>query len=252
MSTKTVIITGGSRGIGRSLAVAYARKGFNVSICAIHNESLQVARQMVEREGASCLAVPCDVRNAPDVAHFVEQTRAAFGTIDVAILNAGIARATDVIELDLEVYRLVMETNFFGVLNAIKAVMPVMQAQGGGTIACISSLTDARPVPRASPYVASKAALSAMLEAASIEAAASNVNVLSIRPGFISTDMTAANTYPMPFLLSTDEAAMKIIRAIEKPVYRMSFPLPTYLLSELLRAMPYKLWRWMFASGLIK
>lgn len=243
---RTVLITGASRGIGKHLALEFAKRGANVALIARDKALLLENAASIEQLGVKALVLPCNVRNTIEMRDAVRIAQETFGTIDIAILNAGVARSVQFNSFDSEVFQEVLDTNLHAAVQGVAAVAEVMKQQGYGIIAGISSLGDKRSIPGSSPYVASKSALSIVLEAASIELEPLGITVVTVRPGFITTDMTANNSTPMPFLMSAERAARIIADRLMRGKKYIAFPFPMALLSACSGMIPRVLWRRLF------
>ena len=235
---KTAVITGASAGIGLSLASELARRGYRVALSARRADLLAENVDALTRSGHEAIGVPCDVTDSEAVRNFVEHVRSSWGPIDLAVANAGIGMPTPASKFVLEDAELVMRTNFFGTLYLFDAVIPQMVERRAGRFAGIASLAGLRGVPGASMYSASKAAMQAFLEASRIELRSRGVGVTVVNPGFIRTDMTAKNRFPMPFIMPVDKAAAIIARGIEKGARQIEFPIPMSLMVRSARMMP--------------
>ncbi len=171
------------------------------------------------------------------------------GSIDLAILNAGMGITSKFAELDTEIYRKAFDVNFFGVLNAMEYIIPIMRAQGYGKIAAVSSLADARGIPFSSSYSTSKAALTKVLEAARIELKPLNIDVVTIRPGFVESEMTQKNNYKMPLLMPVERAVKIIARGLAKRKVYIDFPYRAYLVSIIVGMIPNRLYEWIMGKA---
>lgn len=155
------------------------------------------------------------------------------------IANAGVSVGTRGDEIqDLEKLRRILEVNVTGLAATLAAFAPAMRAAGSGTLCGIASVAGFRGLPGAGAYSSSKAAAISWLEALRAELAGSGVSVVTICPGYIDTPMTKLNKYRMPFLISADDAAKRIARAIEAKRRLAVIPWQMAIVSTLLRAMP--------------
>lgn len=184
---KVVIVTGGSRGLGLVLARQLAREGAKLAICARTEDQLRRAEDELRAAGAEVFAQACDVSSPADVKAFVEEVLDHFGRIDVLINNAAIIQVGPFGNMELSDYHQAMNTNFFGALHAVLAVVPVMQAQGGGRIVNISSVGGKIASPHLLPYCASKYALGGFSKGLRAEVARDNIVVTTVFPGLIRT-----------------------------------------------------------------
>ena len=233
---RRVFITGASSGLGAALARHYAGEGAALGLFARR-------RDLLERLAAS-LAVqsavyPLDINDVDAIAGAARDFIARVGTPDLVIANAGISIGTHGDELrDIVKLRRVLEVNVAGLAATLAAFAPAMRAAGSGTLCGIASVAGFRGLPGAGAYSASKAAAIAWLEALRAELAGSGLSVVTICPGFIDTPLTQVNRYRMPFLLSADEAARRIVRAIAARRRLAVIPWQMALVALALRAMP--------------
>jgi NAD(P)-dependent dehydrogenase (short-subunit alcohol dehydrogenase family) len=186
---KTAVITGGTKGIGRAIAEAFAREGMNVCVGARSlDEVKQTVRELESVEGVSATGAACDVRASEEcealIAHAVEE----LGGVDVLVNNAGVGLFKPVEETTPEEFRDVLETNLFGVFYCCHAAIPEMKRRGGGYIINVSSLAGANPHPRMAAYNASKFALNGFSEALMQEVRHDNIKVSYIMPGSVNTE----------------------------------------------------------------
>ncbi len=142
---KVALITGGSRGIGKSCAMVLGGEGCNVAVCARGKEGLSAAEEEIRATGAEVLAIPADVSKLEDVKDFVKLAANKFGRVDILVNNAGTGRLSDLMELPEEEFRRNIDLMLFGVINCSKEVVPHMQKQGGGRIINVSSIFGKQP-----------------------------------------------------------------------------------------------------------
>lgn len=242
---KTVLITGASRGLGKSLAFEFAQRNFNLVLCSRDTHLLKQHCDVINQAGGNANFCKCDVTDLREIETAIDFAMSKFGKIDIAIFNAGIGGGVSFADFDPAVFQNVINTNLIGVVNGIASVAKVMKQQRFGTIMGISSLADTRAIPGNSAYIASKAALTLMMEAAQIELKPLGINVVTVRPGFIKTDMTSQTMSYMPLLMGSDKAAKKIANGILRNRGDISFPFPMAILSFLTKIIPSFLWRYL-------
>jgi short-subunit dehydrogenase len=174
-------------GIGEALARAFASRGARVMMSSRDAAKLTEARNRV---GAleRTMAVPCDVRDRQQIEALVRATQDAFARIDVWINNAGQGMLDSVSSMSMDECRKMFDTNLFGAIECMQAVVPALKAQGSGTIINISSVVGHLPVPHMGAYSATKHALNAISEAARLELESSGIRVISVCPGRIRTN----------------------------------------------------------------
>ena len=247
-----ILITGASRGIGKGLAIEYAQAGNTLFLMARDNDRLSELKETIIRLGAKCQIYKTDVTNINQIEtgikHFDFQTKG----IDLVFLNAGIGIPSRFSDFDISIFRKVYDVNVFGVINFFQYLLPIMKKQGHGIIAVTSSLADSRGFPFSSAYSSSKAAITRILEAARLELKEYNINIITIRPGFVKTDMTDQNKYKMPFLMSSEKACVIIRNGIDKRKAYIDFPFPTAFLTRLLYLMPNTLYEFLFKPKINK
>lgn len=185
---RTVVVTGASRGIGASAAVEYAEAGANVVLLA---RSLAPIAELAGRIGADrALAIPCDVSQYKAVEAAMEAAQSAFGSIDVLVNNAGVIEPIARLdEVDPEAWGLAVDINLRGVFNGIRAVLPTMIRQGGGTILNVSSGAASMPNEGWSQYCTAKAGAAMLLRCVDNEFRNKGIRALGLSPGTVATDM---------------------------------------------------------------
>lgn len=187
----SVLVTGGARGIGRAIALAFAERGASVAI--IHAKNREAAArtigEMTARGGAG-MAVCCDVRDPEAVAAAVARVEAAHGPIGILVNSAGCVRDSLFISMPLEDWRAVIETNLNGAFFCMRAVAEGMVLRRSGRIINISSLAGERGGRGQANYAASKGGLNALTRAAALELAPRGVTVNAVAPGMVETEMT--------------------------------------------------------------
>jgi short-subunit dehydrogenase len=239
---KKVFITGASRGIGKGLALKYAKSGAIVFLIATNEELLKKSHDEIISSGGIAYYKKCDVRINEEVKAAINVACDRMGGIDIAFLNAGLNGRISYTNVDLKKFYNIIDTNLFGVLNCMACLVPIMIQQKSGTIVGISSLADFRSVPNSSPYNISKIALSYMLEAARVELKTFGIDVITVRPGYTKTDFIKYNKFSMPFLMEIDECVERIFRGVAKNKRIISFPMPLAIASSILKLLPTSLW----------
>ena len=184
---KTVVITGGSRGLGLVLARQFAAEGARVAICARDGVELERARKDLTERGAEVLAAVCDVREKDQVESFIENVRNKFGQIDVLVNNAGVIQVGPLEVQTQEDFEDAMKVHFWGPFYTMQAVIPEMRERGDGKIVNISSIGGKMSVPHLAPYSASKFALVGLSGAMNVELAKDGIDVTTVCPGLMRT-----------------------------------------------------------------
>ena len=190
MLGKVVVITGASRGIGAAAAQVFAQAGARVAMLARSGDAVRV---MAARLGANVMALPCDVADAGAVAGAIDAVMAHWGQVDVLINNAGvIAPISRIAEADAAAWGRAIDINLKGVFYGMQCVIPIMRAQGGGTILTVSSGAAHNALEGWSAYCASKAGAAMLTRAAHLEEAVHGLRIMGLSPGTVATDMQVA------------------------------------------------------------
>lgn len=189
MTPSKVLITGASRGIGFETALVFARAGHSVIATMRNPSKYPELSEIIDQEKLPVQIQVMDVNSDESVKDCFRQIYEQHGFIDVLINNAGIEKHGSIEELDLDDFRLVMETNYFGVLRCMKAVVPHMRQAKKGCVINIASVAGKISNPPLSPYAPSKFALEALSEAFAAEMKNFGVRVYIVEPGIINTDM---------------------------------------------------------------
>jgi short-subunit dehydrogenase len=186
---KTIILTGASAGIGRSLAMTLADQGANLVLASRHPAALEEVAGACIEVGAQAIAVPTDVTHPEDCQQLIEKAIATFGQIDILVNNAGISMLTPFDQVtDLSIFEQVMQVNYLGAVYCTHFALPYLKASRGLLVA-ISSLCGKTAVPTRSGYVASKHAMQGFFDTLRIELQGTGVDVLVVSPGFVATDI---------------------------------------------------------------
>ncbi|AHX62287.1 SDR family NAD(P)-dependent oxidoreductase [Aeromonas media] len=226
-----VLITGATSGIGRQLALDYRRSGWQVWGCGRDGERLQaladegiIPLQFDGRDSAAMAAIAADLP-----------------ALDLLILNAGNCEYMDLAEgFDGALFARVIETNLIATGHALAAFLPRLVS--GSRLAIVGSSVSWLPLPRAEAYGASKAALDYLAATLRLDLASKGIGITLIRPGFVQTPLTAKNDFPMPCLVTVEEASRAIMSGLAAGRHQIHFPRRFIWLLRLLGALPTGLW----------
>ena len=189
---QVVLVTGGSRGIGKAIALKYAENGYNIVINYVSEKTdVNALKNEFEKYGVESLIVKADVSKAEEVENVVKQTIEKFGKIDVLVNNAGITRDTLLMRMKEEDFDKVIEINLKGTFLVTKAVTPYMMKKRNGRIINLSSVVGIIGNAGQSNYSASKAGIIGFTKSVAKELASRNIRANAVAPGFIDTDMTS-------------------------------------------------------------
>lgn len=226
MSQKTVLITGGTSGIGRACALAFGRAGFAVAVTGRDAARLADTAGALAAAGIAHLTVQADVGDEAAAAAAVAATVAQFGRLDVLINNAGLSMRARFQDVGLDVIKQLMQTNFFGTVFTTKVALPHLLASKGSVVG-ISSIAGYRGLPGRTGYSASKFAMNGFLEALRTELLPQGVHVLTAAPGFTASNIRAAalaadgsaqgeSPRDEGAMMSSETVAAAILQAVEQ------------------------------------
>lgn len=188
---KTALITGGTRGIGKQIAITLAKENYNIAInYRKENEELDTLRKEIENLGVEFLSIKTDVTSFEQCEIMIKQVIEKFGTIDILINNAGITKDGLLMRMKKEDFMDVIDVNLIGTFNVTKNAIPYMMKAHSGRIINISSIVGITGNAGQTNYAASKAGIIGFTKSLAKEVASRNILVNSIAPGFIQTDMT--------------------------------------------------------------
>jgi len=241
------VVTGATSGLGRELAVQLARRGWRVAVTGRRPDALKETAALVNAAGGEALLLVGSVTEDDEVRGHYAAIRAAWGGLDCAILNAGVSDETDARKFSAELVRWTFDANVLGVARWMEAVLPGMIAQGSGVIAGVASLAAFRGLPKSGAYCASKAALLTLLESSRVDLRGTGVEVVTVCPGFVKSEITDRNDpRSMPFLMETTDGAAAILRGIDARRRVVHFPWPlSYPMKYLVPAIPDFAYDWL-------
>ncbi|CAC9051097.1 3-oxoacyl-[acyl-carrier protein] reductase [Staphylococcus aureus] len=191
--TKSALVTGASRGIGRSIALQLAEEGYNVAVnYAGSKEKAEAVVEEIKAKGVDSFAIQANVADADEVKAMIKEVVVQFGSLDVLVNNAGITRDNLLMRMKEQEWDDVIDTNLKGVFNCIQKATPQMLRQRSGAIINLSSVVGAVGNPGQANYVATKAGVIGLTKSAARELASRGITVNAVAPGFIVSDMTDA------------------------------------------------------------
>jgi NAD(P)-dependent dehydrogenase (short-subunit alcohol dehydrogenase family) len=189
LKNKVAIVTGASKGIGKAIAMSYAREGASVVLASRSLNILETIAQEIRTSGGEAMAVSVDIRNVESINDLVKKAVDRYGRLDLLVNNAGITMGGPSEDLSPEDWRTALETDLFGVFFSCQAAARVMIPQGGGGIVNISSVNGILAAPRRAAYCASKAAVNELTKVLAIEWADRKIRVNAIAPGYVRTEL---------------------------------------------------------------
>lgn len=234
-----MIITGASSGLGEALALHYAMTGNHLVLIARRAEKLEAVAARCRERGGVVETVVADVNDFGRMREIGETL--SRGKIDRIILNAGVSVGHSGGVTRFEDFERLFATNFLSVHALLEPMIPRLIEQGEGEIVFISSLASVLTMPTSIAYSSSKRALNAYAEGMHHQLKPQGIDVMTILPGFIESEMTQKNDFKMPFFMTTEEGVARIARAIGKKKVRYPFPLRFYLMIRIVSLLPQPL-----------
>jgi len=241
MAKASVFVTGASSGLGRGLALHYAREGATVHAAARRAPELDA----LVREALPGKIVPVvlDVTDAERLVQAVhEAEKASGGVLDLVIANAGTGGPTNARKMDWTKVRRILDVNVTAACVTVAAALPAMVARNAGQVVAISSLAAFRGMPGNAAYCASKAAVHIFMESVRVDLRRTGVTATTIYPGFVKTELTAKNKFRMPFLMELDDAVKVMARGIARKKPVIAYPLPMAAAVRGISALPRSLY----------
>lgn len=248
---KTVVITGASSGIGKALALEFAKRGYNLGLAARRLDKLKALQaeidQLAQASGNSARVEVCELD--VDQTHLVGTTLLGLfnklGQVDTVVVNAGVNKITAVGKGQLNDELALIQTNLLGAVATVNAAVEYFKARKKGHVVGISSLASLTPIPKQAAYCATKAGFSMYLDAAAVELRKHNIRFTKILPGFVKTDIVE-NMDQYPFIVSAEQAAREIVDHIEKGRSVGVVPgFPWKFVKPVLSNLPAAVWRYM-------
>lgn len=237
--TGIVWITGAGKGIGRGLAKEFAKRGWTVAASGrTENDLLQLKKECA---GPHIHCCPLDITDLTKTKETARNIVGALGCPDLVILNAGTHIPISAPEFSLDDFRKLIDTNLVGTANCLAQILPEMIERRRGHIAIVASVAGYSGLPTAAGYGASKAGLINMCESLKPELEKYNVRMTVINPGFVKTPLTDKNEFPMPFLISVEDAVRHVMSGLDSGRFEIAFPGRFVFLMKLLRILPYRL-----------
>ena len=240
-----ILITGGLTGIGNQLAYDYKMQGHKVAIVSFED------RKDIDPKILSDFSYyTADVTNKDATSNAIRSFAEDAGSLDLVIANAGITMDKTTIP-DFARGRKVIDVNIVGTLNTFEPAIEIMKEQGSGHLVGISSLSAYNGLPGMAIYGASKSFVMKFCESLALDLKQYGITVTTFAPGFIKTAMTENNRHKMPFMLTREQAAKIMRKAISDKRKVCAFPKPTFLLTSALHHMPRSAYRWVMDKDIL-
>ncbi|CAM1345437.1 SDR family oxidoreductase [Tenacibaculum amylolyticum] len=251
MIRKNILITGASSGLGKGMAIEFAKQGCNLALCARRLENLELLKKELLEINPNILVFikPLDVTIPEDVFTIFHAFKSDFEnhnqTLDRVIVNAGMGKGAPLGKGYAKQNMQTAVTNFCGALSQMEAAMEIFRTQNHGHLVVISSMSAFRGYPRAmSVYAATKAAVKSLAEGVRIDVLNKPIKVSTIFPGYIQSEITDAIAKPPPFMISLDKGSKLLVKAINKEKANAYVPFyPWYFFKLLMPFMSLKMLR---------
>jgi short-subunit dehydrogenase len=238
-SPRNVLVTGASSGLGRSLALWFARRGATVWAAARRTELLQSLAADSSARPGSIVPLSLDVSDVTAIRRVLPEIDSkADGGLDVVIANAGVGGEANPRKDTWDKVERMIQVNVIGATATLATLAPRMAERGRGHLVGISSLAGWIVTPKMGVYAATKMFLQVYCDGLHLDLKSAGVAVTCINPGFVKSEMTAKNKFKMPFLLETDDAADRMGRAILRGEKRFAYPWPMVLATRAARWVP--------------
>ena len=239
MNKGTVWLTGGGTGIGKELAKILCDSGYDVIISGRRKEKLiEVAKYNKKK----IFPIKLDVSNLKEATSIAKKIIKKFKFIDLLILNAAVYSPGSLKEISALNAKKVIDINLTGVINCLPTIINLMKEKKKGHVMFVSSPAGYRGMPGAGLYGVTKSGLTFLAETLKIELEQFNIKIQVVHPGFIKTPMTEKNSFPMPFLMSSEKAAKIIFSKINSNVFEIYFPKMLLIPMKILSLLPYKIY----------
>jgi short-subunit dehydrogenase len=235
-----VWLVGASSGIGAALVEQLLQSGYRLALSARRAGPLQ---HMADSAAPGAVGVfPLDITDEAAVTAGVAAIESSMGDINIAIVNAGDYTPMPIAAFETGLFRRLVEVNYLGVVNCLAALLPLFMSRGAGQILVTASIAGYRGLPQAAPYSASKAATINLAEALRPELLRQGIQLRLINPGFVDTPLTQKNRFRMPFLMSPEAAARRIVKQLPRTNFEIAVPRRFVWLMKLMRCLPYSLY----------
>ena len=233
---KSIWIVGASTGIGKAVALLYARQGYRVFVSARSQQTLDALVMNNADLQGELLALPMDMTDVSSITQAIAFIKGYETSLDKLIINAGICEYVDDVIVDIELFRRVMDTNVFSAIQISNQSMALLKPKS--QLVFVSSSVTYQALPRAHAYGASKAALRYYAECLKMDVQHQGIDVRMISPGFVKTPLTDKNDFDMPFIIDSEEAAKRIVKGLNGKKFDIHFPKRFTLLLKLFSILP--------------
>jgi short-subunit dehydrogenase len=237
-ANQVAVVTGASSGIGHALARALAAEGCKVGLVARRQDPLASLAGAIRASGGVAEYATADICEREEAVKAIRDLAVRLGPVDLLVANAGVGAPTILEPFNVGDVEKMFRVNVLGVVYSLEAVLPAMLERRRGHVAAVSSQAAYKGLPGEWGYTASKAAVNNVMEGLRIQLRGKGIAVTTLCPGFVATPMTEVNQFKMPWLLTADEAARRIVRALRRRKKVYNFPWQMSLFMKLARWAP--------------
>jgi NAD(P)-dependent dehydrogenase (short-subunit alcohol dehydrogenase family) len=248
-SDRRVWVIGASSGIGAALAQALLRAGARVAVSARRAQALEevVGRRPQAPVDAPdpvhpAMVLPLDINDVQSIEHAFDLLNAQWGGVDVVLWVAGIYQPMRADNFDLAQAQRMLDTNLIAVFKGLSVVLPALLRQQAGHLVLVSSVAGLRGLPQALVYGPTKAAMINLAESLYLDLHAKGIGVTVVNPGYVETPATAINDYPMPAIISADEAARRTLEGLARGEFEVHYPRRFTRVLKFARLLPDRLY----------
>jgi short-subunit dehydrogenase len=235
----SVIITGGSDGIGREMALEFARRGYSIGLLARRKDVLEEARTACLKAGAPKVEIESvSITDETAFESALDRLDKALGGAGIFIANAGVTGRSSIQKDAWQNSKWILEVNVMATIHGLEFMKLKMLERGQGVLAGVSSIAGARGMPTSGAYATSKAAITNFLEGLRVDLKPHGIHVVTIVPGFIKTSLTTHNQGKMPFLMEADAAARVFVDGVLKKKNWVLAPFPYRIIYPILQMLP--------------
>lgn len=220
---KNIWIVGASSGIGKDLAIAYGNLGHRVFVSARSLPALEALAASHEGKG-EIIPMALDITQESAIQSVTARIAQQVGHLNTVIVNAGTCEYVDDVQVDTQLVKRVLDTNYMGAIAVSNHVLPLLQKGVEPQLVFVSSSVTYQALPRAHAYGASKAALRYFAECLKMDVQKQGIDVRLVSPGFVKTPLTDKNDFDMPFMISSEDAAQRIINGLKGKQFDIHFP----------------------------
>ena len=214
LNGKIALITGGGRGIGRAIALSFARQGALIAVAARTAEQVKQVAREIDASGNGAIAVVCDVSDPASVARMFDETLARLGDVDILVNNAGIAETATIVTTSDELWARHLAINLSGTFYCTRAALPAMLKKNWGRVINVASIAGKTGAPYVAAYSASKHGVLGLTRSVALEVATTGITVNAICPSYVDTDMVARGVERIT--TRTGRTAEEALHSIEK------------------------------------